>query len=47
MGECSELAGGGGGGGGLVVTSWSEVEFVGNGKKKKKDTMKSGELLKE
>lgn len=48
VGECSELAGGGGGrgGGGLVVTSWSEVEFVGNGKKKK-DTMKSGERLKE
>lgn len=45
MGECSELAGGGRGGGGVVVvTSWSEVEFVGNGKK---DTMKSGELLKE
>ena len=38
--------GGGGGGGGLVVTSWFEIEFVGNGKKKK-DTMKSGELLKE
>ena len=44
MGECSELAGGGGGGGWLV-TSWSEVEFVGNGKKRHHEVRRASDRI--
>lgn len=45
MGEWSELAGGGGGGGGVLVTSWSEVEFVGNGKKRHHEVRRASDRI--
>lgn len=42
MGECSEIAGGGGGG---VVISWSEVEFVGNVKKRHHEVRRASERI--
>lgn len=45
MGECSELAGGGGGGGCVLVTSWSEVEFVGNGKKRHHEVRRASDRI--